>query len=53
MDEEYDVTSPAFFAEFAKAWAKTVEDDRRLGLIVQRRGDAATSQRHQENDSWH
>jgi hypothetical protein len=42
MDEEterYDVDSPEFWAAFAKAWRKTVEDDRRLGLLAAQKGD--------------
>lgn len=44
MDEEtelYDVNSPEFFQAFMKAWAKTVDDDRKLGLLVEREKEQA------------
>jgi hypothetical protein len=46
MDDEtelYDVDSPEFFEAWAKIWQRTVDDDRRLGLLKQqeRQGEAA------------
>jgi hypothetical protein len=40
-EEEFDVNSPEFFEEFAKALSKQVEEDRKLGLIVRKEQERA------------
>lgn len=44
MDDEtelYDVDSPEFWQKWNEAWQRTVEDDRRLGLLKQQEREKA------------